>query len=99
MNNKILINFYLLLLLFYYLIVANQLLLFYYFNLFIFKRIISVKTIPLISGVDLAREERVNKCNDIIALFEQIKECPSLDKMKGSSREDVLNFLNSIFYN
>jgi hypothetical protein len=48
-----------------------------------------VKTMPVGYGVDLAREERVNKCNDIIALFEQIKECPSLDRIKACTNEEV----------
>ena len=47
---------------------------------------------PFGSGVDLAREERVLKCNDIIGLFEQIRNSPNLEKIKGCKNEDV-NFI------
>ncbi len=44
---------------------------------------------PIGSGVDLAREERVNKCNDIIALFDQIKDCQNLEKIINCTNEEV----------
>jgi len=48
-----------------------------------------VKTSQTGSGVDLAREERVNKCNDIIALYDQIKEFPNLHRIKSCTNEEV----------
>jgi len=41
------------------------------------------------AGVDLAREERVKKCDDIIVLFNEIKESLNLEKMKSCSNEEV----------
>ena len=56
-----------------------------------------MKTMPISSGVDLAREDRVLKCNDIIGLFEQIRNSPNLEKIKGCVNEDVI-FSYCFFY-
>jgi len=44
---------------------------------------------PVVSGVDFAREERVNKCDEIISFYDQIKDCANLEKIKNCANEEV----------
>lgn len=50
------------------------------------------------SGVDLAREERLKKCDKVIEFYEKIPTSQSIQSlMKRSSNDDVKYFFNFLF--
>lgn len=49
------------------------------------------------TGVDLAREERIKKCDDIIVRFNEIKESLNLEKMRNSSNDEVNNMIKIVY--
>jgi hypothetical protein len=45
------------------------------------------------SGVDLAREERLKKCEEIIQLFEKIRASPVIEKIiKKQNNDEVRRY-------
>lgn len=53
-------------------------------------RIVSMKNVPITGGVDLAREERLKKCDQIIEQFEKILTSHNIEKiLKKQNNDDV----------
>jgi hypothetical protein len=60
------------------------------------ERITTVKSVVLGSGVDLAREERLNKCDSIIEMFEKILLIQSIKKIISKHNNDDVKYLISL---
>jgi hypothetical protein len=52
----------------------------------------STKNVNYASGVDLAREERLRKCDIIIEYFEKILSAGNLEKIMNRKKEDDVNY-------
>lgn len=58
-------------------------------------RVISAKSVALSNGVDLAREERLKKCDNFIEIYEKIPTIPSLDRIiQKQSGDEVISNIN-----
>jgi len=56
------------------------------------ERIISVKNVNLTNAVDLAREERLKKCDSIIEMYEKISDISSITKIKSKQNNDDVKY-------